>query len=181
MQHWLDKLTDLAALPGDEHLVEQALETVVERSGFSGYAYLNLQPSHSSAISNYHPEWQREYFRRGSTGSIRSSNVRKHFGRRSLGVLSGTDHVCPKTSDPSSYWPRISGSDRGLRSRSELPMELSRFSRWLLQSGKSTSSVISILLPPPPLSRSFTPAFNLPIQRRAPNKCCSSIRRARLI
>ncbi|MDX1195090.1 transcriptional regulator TraR [Sinorhizobium medicae] len=64
MQHWLDKLTDLAAIPGDEHMIKQALETVTEKSGFGGYAYLNIQPSHSSAVSNYHPEWQAEYFRR---------------------------------------------------------------------------------------------------------------------
>ena len=64
MQHWLDKLTDLAAIPGDEHLVKQGLEAVIASSGFSGYAYLNIQPSHSSALSNYHPEWQGEYFRR---------------------------------------------------------------------------------------------------------------------
>lgn len=64
MQHWLHKLTDLAAIPGDEHTVKQALETVAEATGFGGYAYLNIQPSHSSAVSNYHPEWQAEYFRR---------------------------------------------------------------------------------------------------------------------
>lgn len=64
MQHWLDKLTDLAALPGDEHLVMQGLEAVIAASDFSAYAYLNIQPSHSSALSNYHPEWQGEYFRR---------------------------------------------------------------------------------------------------------------------
>lgn len=64
MQNWLDKLTDLAALPGDEHLVKQGLDAVIGSSGFTGYAYLNVQPSHTSAISNYHPEWQGEYFRR---------------------------------------------------------------------------------------------------------------------
>ncbi|WP_457578250.1 autoinducer-binding transcriptional regulator TraR [Ensifer adhaerens] len=64
MQHWLDKLTDLAAIPGDEHAVKEALHTVAEATGFGGYAYLNIQPSNASAVSNYHPEWQAEYFRR---------------------------------------------------------------------------------------------------------------------
>ncbi|APO69800.1 transcriptional activator TraR 2 (plasmid) [Rhizobium gallicum] len=64
MQHWLDKLTDLAAIPGDENMVKQALNAVTELTGFEGYAYLNIQPNHSSALSNYHPEWQAEYFRR---------------------------------------------------------------------------------------------------------------------
>ncbi|MCV9999253.1 transcriptional regulator TraR [Pararhizobium sp. YC-54] len=64
MQNWLDKLTDLSALPGDEHLVKQGLEALISTTDFNGYAYLNVQPSHSSAISNYHPDWQVEYFRR---------------------------------------------------------------------------------------------------------------------
>ncbi|MDQ0563052.1 LuxR family transcriptional activator of conjugal transfer of Ti plasmids [Rhizobium mesoamericanum] len=64
MQNWIERLTDLAAIPGDEHMVTQALEMVSEATGFGGYAYLNIQPSHSSAVSNYHPEWQAEYFRR---------------------------------------------------------------------------------------------------------------------
>ncbi|WP_204350075.1 hypothetical protein, partial [Serratia marcescens] len=64
MQHWLDKLTDISALTGDEHLVKQGLEAVNATSDYSGYAYLNVQPTHSSALSNYHPEWQGEYFRR---------------------------------------------------------------------------------------------------------------------
>lgn len=64
MQYWLDKLIDLAAIPGDEQLIKQALETIVEKSNFNGYAYLNIQPSYSSALSNYDPEWQGEYFSR---------------------------------------------------------------------------------------------------------------------
>ncbi|MBB6488906.1 transcriptional regulator TraR [Rhizobium lusitanum] len=64
MQHWLDQLTDLAAVPGDEHLVKQGLEAVIAKTGFNGYAYLNVQPSQTTAISNYHPDWQTEYFDR---------------------------------------------------------------------------------------------------------------------
>ena len=32
--------------------------------GFGGYAYLNMQSGHCHAFSNYHPDWQGEYFRR---------------------------------------------------------------------------------------------------------------------
>ncbi|WHO77297.1 transcriptional regulator TraR [Rhizobium sp. BT03] len=64
MQHWLDKLTDLAAIPGDEQVVKEALGKVTKTAGFEGYAYINIQPSHASALSSYHPEWQAEYFRR---------------------------------------------------------------------------------------------------------------------
>ncbi|MBA8853462.1 LuxR family transcriptional activator of conjugal transfer of Ti plasmids [Ochrobactrum intermedium] len=65
MQHWLDKLTDLAALPGDEGILKLALATFSEQIGFSGYAYLSIQPGRSVAISNYHPKWQSDYFKRG--------------------------------------------------------------------------------------------------------------------
>lgn len=65
MRHWLDKLTDLAALPGGEDILKLALATFTEQLGFSGYAYLNIQPGRSIAISNYHRQWQSDYFKRG--------------------------------------------------------------------------------------------------------------------
>jgi LuxR family transcriptional activator of conjugal transfer of Ti plasmids len=65
MQHWLDKLTDLAAIPGDESILKLALATFTQQIGFAGYAYLNIQPGRSTAISNYRQEWQSDYFTRG--------------------------------------------------------------------------------------------------------------------
>ena len=65
MQHWLDKLTDLAAVQGDETILKEALADLAEQIGFGGYAYLNIQPGHVLAVSNYHPEWQSIYFERG--------------------------------------------------------------------------------------------------------------------
>lgn len=65
MRHWLDKLTDLAAIPGDESLLKDGLATFTEQVGFAGYAYLNIQPGRSIAISNYRPEFQSDYFGRG--------------------------------------------------------------------------------------------------------------------
>ncbi|RWO44917.1 transcriptional regulator TraR [Mesorhizobium sp.] len=62
MQHWLDKLTDLTAIQGDESILKDALAALAEQIGFGGYAYLNIQPGHMLAISNYHPEWQSVYF-----------------------------------------------------------------------------------------------------------------------
>ncbi len=63
MQHWLDKLTDLAALRGDETILKDALSQLAEQAGFGGYAYLYIRPGHTVAASNYHPEWQTLYFR----------------------------------------------------------------------------------------------------------------------
>ena len=65
MRHWLDKLTDLAAIPGDESILKDALTTFTEQTGFAGYAYLNIQAGRSIPISNYHPEWQSDYFKSG--------------------------------------------------------------------------------------------------------------------
>lgn len=64
MRHWLDKLTDLAAIPGDESILKDALAVFTEQIGFGGYAYLNIQPGRSIAISNYHQDWQSDYFKR---------------------------------------------------------------------------------------------------------------------
>lgn len=64
MQEWLDRLTDLAALRGDQHMLKEALQDFAERTGFGGYAYLSMQPGHCVAVSNYHSDWQAEYFRR---------------------------------------------------------------------------------------------------------------------
>ncbi|MBW9081144.1 transcriptional regulator TraR [Rhizobium pusense] len=64
MQHWLDKLTDLAALRGDETILKDALSNLAEQAGFGGYAYLYIRPRHTVAASNYHPEWRTLYFKR---------------------------------------------------------------------------------------------------------------------
>jgi LuxR family transcriptional regulator, activator of conjugal transfer of Ti plasmids len=63
MQHWPDKLIDLAGIPGNERILKDALASFTEEVGFKSYAYLNIQPGHSFAISNYDQEWQSDYFR----------------------------------------------------------------------------------------------------------------------
>ena len=62
MQHWLDKLTDITALQGDESILKPALADLAREAGFGGYAYLYIQPGHTLAISNYDPEWRSIYF-----------------------------------------------------------------------------------------------------------------------
>nr|UVY99714.1 hypothetical protein K4M19_00024 [Agrobacterium fabrum] len=48
MQHWLEKLTDLAAIQGDECILNNGLADLAEHFGFTGYAYLHIQHSMSS-------------------------------------------------------------------------------------------------------------------------------------
>lgn len=64
MQHWLDKLIDLAALRGDENILKDALTQLAHQAGFFGYAYLYIRPGHTIASSNYPPEWRTIYFKR---------------------------------------------------------------------------------------------------------------------
>ncbi|MQW86363.1 autoinducer-binding transcriptional regulator TraR [Sinorhizobium saheli] len=61
MRQWLDRLTDLAAIPGDERIVKHGLANFTEEMGFVGYAYVNILSSHVHIVSNYGPEWQSEY------------------------------------------------------------------------------------------------------------------------
>ncbi|WP_018240791.1 transcriptional regulator TraR [Ensifer sp. BR816] len=61
MRQWLDKLTDLAAIPGDERIIKHGLANFTEEMGFVGYAYVNILSSHAHVVSNYGPAWQAEY------------------------------------------------------------------------------------------------------------------------
>ncbi|UHS59843.1 autoinducer-binding transcriptional regulator TraR [Agrobacterium vaccinii] len=65
MQHWLDKLTDLAAIQGDEHILKDGLSDLTGHFGFSGYAYLHIQHKHTIAVTNYHHDWRSNYFEKG--------------------------------------------------------------------------------------------------------------------
>ncbi|WP_027676686.1 autoinducer-binding transcriptional regulator TraR [Agrobacterium larrymoorei] len=62
MQTWLDKLTDLAAIEGDECILKTGLAEISDHFGFTGYAYLHIQNRHITAVTNYHREWQSVYF-----------------------------------------------------------------------------------------------------------------------
>ncbi len=64
MQDWLDRLIDLTALRGDEHVLKDALIHLTQQAGFSGYAYLHIRPGHTIASSNYPAEWRSIYFKR---------------------------------------------------------------------------------------------------------------------
>ncbi|KAA3448210.1 transcriptional regulator TraR [Mesorhizobium sp. SARCC-RB16n] len=61
MRQWLDRLTDLAALPGDERIIKHGLANFTEEMGFAGYAYINILSSHAHIVSNYGPGWQSAY------------------------------------------------------------------------------------------------------------------------
>lgn len=119
MQHWLDKLTDLAALQGDESILKQALANLAEQAGFDGFAYLHIQPGHTVTVSNYHPEWQEVYFQRKY--SALDPVVKRARSLKQVFVWSGEKE-----------WPRLSKAERaffaeaadfGIRSGVTIPVK----------------------------------------------------------
>lgn len=98
MQHWLDRLTDLSAIQGDESTFRQALGHLAGQAGFGGYAYLHIQPGHTLAISNYHPEWRSIYFKRKFITVDPVVKRAKSLKRPSSGAVNKAVSIFPKPS-----------------------------------------------------------------------------------
>lgn len=62
MKGWFQKLTDVSTVARTKEMFNEALTELAQELGFEYYAYLNLQPIGTFAVSNYHPEWQDWYF-----------------------------------------------------------------------------------------------------------------------
>lgn len=67
MKAWFQKLIDLTSIAGTEALLKQALPELAQELGFDCYAYLNVHPVRTFAVSNYPAEWQIRYLGRGYT------------------------------------------------------------------------------------------------------------------
>lgn len=61
MRTWFQKLTDISSIAHTEDMLKQALAELAPKLGFDCYAYLNVQPIRSFAVSNYPLEWQMRY------------------------------------------------------------------------------------------------------------------------
>lgn len=64
MKQWFENLTNASALACNEFALKAALHRLTKESGFDFYAYLNLQPHQTYAVSNYPRAWQEIYFTR---------------------------------------------------------------------------------------------------------------------
>lgn len=62
LNEWFERLTEQVVLAHDEATVKATLERLSQEAGFGAYAYLNIQAETQTAISNYHVEWQQQYF-----------------------------------------------------------------------------------------------------------------------
>lgn len=58
MNNWLEKLLDVTAVGNNEATLKSALANLAERFDFVGYAFVNLRPGQTYAVSNYDTEWQ---------------------------------------------------------------------------------------------------------------------------
>lgn len=67
MQTWFQRLIDLSSVAPTEATFKRALDELVIALGFECYAYLNVQPVRTYAVSNYPAEWQARYFKRDYT------------------------------------------------------------------------------------------------------------------
>lgn len=67
MRTWFQRLIDISSVASTEVSLKEALPGLVRDLGFDCYAYLNVQPVRTHAVSNYPAEWQRRYFDRDYT------------------------------------------------------------------------------------------------------------------
>ncbi|MEZ5784489.1 MAG: autoinducer binding domain-containing protein [Rhizobiaceae bacterium] len=62
MHQWFEKLTDVSAASRNDAMMKEGLSGLANDLGFESYAYLNVQSVRTTAVSNYHPEFQSLYF-----------------------------------------------------------------------------------------------------------------------
>ena len=67
MRAWFEKLTDISYAAGKGATLKLALGDLAAELGFDCYAYLNVQPVRTFAVSNYPEEWQKRYLNRDYT------------------------------------------------------------------------------------------------------------------
>lgn len=67
MRAWFQKLIDVSSVASTEASLKEALPGLVRELGFDCYAYLNVHPVRTYAVSNYPAEWQTRYLSRDYT------------------------------------------------------------------------------------------------------------------
>ena len=61
LKTFFQKLTDMSSVARTEQMLKEGLAELVQELGFDCYAFVNLQPVRTYAVSNYPPEWQARY------------------------------------------------------------------------------------------------------------------------
>jgi LuxR family transcriptional activator of conjugal transfer of Ti plasmids len=86
--------------------------------GFAGYAYLNIQPARSIAISNYRQEWQSDYFKRGYLAV--DPVIRRARSLKGAFTWSGEQLTRPSKAERSFY---AHAAEFGIRSGITIPIK----------------------------------------------------------
>ncbi len=119
MQHWLDKLTDLAAIHGDESILTQGLADLTQHFGFTGYAYLHIQHKHSIAVTNYDREWQSTYFEKNFDKL--DPVVKRAKSRKQVFAWSGEQDRARQSNEERAFYAHA--ADFGIRSGVTVPIK----------------------------------------------------------
>lgn len=119
MQHWMDKLIDIAAMRGDKRILENALENLAEKAGFRGYAYMYIRPGHTISLSNYHPKWREEYSRRNLSDIDPVVRRAKSF-KRAFSWSGDDDRLYSSRTDRALF---VQSANFGIRSGITIPIK----------------------------------------------------------
>lgn len=67
LKTWFEKLANMSSLAQTEAMLKESISGLVKELGFDCFAYLNVQPWRTYAVSNYPEEWQKRYLARDYT------------------------------------------------------------------------------------------------------------------
>ncbi|WP_421612197.1 autoinducer-binding transcriptional regulator TraR [Agrobacterium tumefaciens] len=134
MQHWLNKLIDLAALRGDEFVLKDALTHLAQQAGFSAYAFLYIRPGQIIASSDYPSEWRSIYFKQ-KLDAI-DPIVKRAKSLNQVFVWSGEDERRHLAKEERAFFDQA--ADFGIRSGLTIPIKAANgsTSMFTLASGK---------------------------------------------
>lgn len=137
MQHWLDKLIDLAALRGDEEVLKDALAHLAHQAGFSCYAYLYIRPGHTITSTNYPPEWRSIYFKRNFEAI--DPIVKRAKSLKQVFTWSGEEERRRISKEERAFFDRA--ADFGIRSGITVPIKAANGSISMFTLASDTSAI----------------------------------------
>lgn len=139
MRDWLNKLIDVTAVGTTETNLKAALAFLATQLGFDGYAYHNVRPHQSFAISKYQHEWQSLYLENNYQAIdpivMRAKSLRGTF------VWSGQEGKSHLTKEQRAFYAHA--DDFGIRSGVTIPIRTpnGHVSMFTLVSGRISTSM----------------------------------------
>lgn len=134
MQHWLEKMTDIAAIEGDECVLKTGLADFAGHFGFSRYAYLHIQHKHITPVTNYQRDWRSIYLDKKLAAL--APVVKCARSRKQVFAWSGEEDMVRLTKDERAFYAQA--ADFGIRSGITIPIKTAKgsMSMFILASEK---------------------------------------------